>query len=154
MKETKPEFSRGSANLDNEGAYFLYQAAGWARFLAIVGFVMYGLVMLIFLIGTITSSDMYIPEYGMQNPMPYAPSMIFSWTFFILMVIIMGVMCIPLVYLYNFSTKVRKAFNEGNSQILSQSMRALKNMFVFYGIFIIIYFSLLLLSTMMFTMLG
>ncbi len=145
MNETKPEFSRGDVNLDNEGAYFLYQAAGWARFLSITGFVVYGLLILMFLIGTVAMGG-GASRQGFSPMMPYDPSIIFGWTFFITMAIIMAVMCIPLVHLYNFSVRTRRAFAEGNSQMLTQSFRSLKNLFVFYGVVMIIYLSFLFLS--------
>ncbi len=144
MNETKPEFSRGDVNLENEGAYFLYQAAGWARFLSITGFVVYGLLILMFLIGLVViGGNAAAQAFGAQNPMMM---LYFSWPFFITMAVVMVIMCIPLVYLYNFSVRTRRAFGEGNSQVLTQSFRALKNLFVFYGVVMIIYLSFLLLS--------
>lgn len=144
MKETKPEFSRGDLTLDNEGAYFLYQAAGWARFLAILGLALCGMIVLMFLIGVIVMSGAAVPTYGV--PEVYDPAIIFTWPVFIFMLVLVGIVCIPLIYLYNFSDKTRKAFKAGESHVLAKALRSLKNLFVFYGIVIMIYILLFLLS--------
>ena len=102
MKTKKLEISLEDLRLNNDGAYFLYQASGWAKFLAIVGLVAYGLLLLMMLIGTIMLSGAEYASYTQSMNMGYDPGMIFSWGFFIFFLIIIGVMCIPLVYLYNF----------------------------------------------------
>ena len=48
----------------------------------------------------------------------------------------------PSLYLFNFSSKMRKAFQNNDQQVLSDSLKSLKSFFKFYGIFTVIILSI------------
>ena len=57
-------------------------------------------------------------------------------------IIIMSlVMFFPALYLWNFSTKIRKAFNNNDQPLLTESLKNLKSFFKFYGILLIVVLS-------------
>lgn len=149
MKKEKIEISLDDLKVTNEAAYFLHQASGWGKFLAIIGFIAYGLLILFFLIAAIAATggnDFYFKSMhmgGMANPHMGAMLPGMAWVFFAIMLIVLGIMMIPLFYLYGFAEKAKNAIKLSDPQILAQSLRSLKNLFVFYGVLMIIYLAFL-----------
>lgn len=129
-------FDAEDQNLLTEQAFrYLDSGARWARFLAIVGYVGIGLLVLaaLFIIvagATISrSARMYGPE------IPFA-LMGFGY-------IVMAVLYFfPVHYMYNFATKAREAFTRRDPKGLEESMRYMHMHYQFLGILAIIGLSL------------
>lgn len=108
---------------------FLTQTARWGRFLAIVGFVFTGLFLLGLLIGGSAMTDVYAQVPGMGG----AGSFILVIYF-----IMLGIMIVPLFYLYNFSTKMKTALLNDNQTVLNDAFENQKSLYKFYGVFMAI----------------
>lgn len=122
--------------LSNDAKEFLLTSAKWARFLSITGFILYGLLLVVFVImaAAMSGSSSYLAGNALY---PHAPaagswSMVFMWS------IMCVVYCIPLTYQLRFASGVKKAFAINDELSLTESFRQLKNLFVFNGIVTII----------------
>jgi hypothetical protein len=58
------------------------------------------------------------------------------WSFFVILSAL--ILFFPAYYLFNFSSKVRRAIQNDDQAILTESFKNLKSFFKFYGILIII----------------
>jgi hypothetical protein len=57
-------------------------------------------------------------------------------------IIIMSlIMFFPALYLWNFSSKIRKALNNNDQPLLTEALKNLKSFFKFYGILLIVVLS-------------
>lgn len=152
MKKTDYQIRLEDARLTDESAQLLMKAAGWAKFLAIVGFIVYGLLIIGSIIGASTMSKIGVqmagnPAYGVQrmHGMYNYPGM-FSWGFAITIIIVAIIYFIPLYFLLRFGTKTQQAFEIGDTSSLTEGFHGLKNFFMIMGIFIII--------TLLFSIIG
>lgn len=124
--------------LDQPSINYLNEAARWSRFLAILGFIYIGLLLIIgLLFGSFGNS--LLPGSGGESDMPMRLSGVFIS---ILLILVAGVLFIPVLYLFNFSTKMRKALRNNDQPVLTDALRNLKSFFKFYGILAIIGLSL------------
>ncbi len=115
---------------------YLTECAKWGKFLAIMGFILCGIMLLLsfFIPALITS----VPPYstmssqltsGMKIGMT-ALYLFFSVLFFF-----------PCFYLYKFSAKMQSAVRGISQENFDESLMNLKSMFKFYGVFTIIILS-------------
>ncbi|MGQ1784104.1 MULTISPECIES: hypothetical protein [unclassified Saccharicrinis] len=114
---------------------FLKTGAGWAKFIAIIGFIFVGLIAFGGLIFGIVFS--FIGDGMFPVPMPFPPA-IFSFLYLILALIYF----FPVFYLYKFSSKAYEAVVTLTSKNLEIAMLNLKSYFKFIGILIIVMFAL------------
>lgn len=113
--------------LNDQANKFLLEIAKWATFLAIVGFVTIGfMIILSFSIGTILSQ---VPE----NNMGVSPQF---FSFFYL--IFAGIYFIPVYYLFQFGSKTKKALINNDTDLLTFGLKKLKSHYKFLGIVTII----------------
>jgi len=120
--------------IDRQSIGFLGETARWARFLAILGFILCGiLVILAFFLGSYFA--------GVMSSM-YGGAGIFGGAFFTAFYLATALLLFfPTLFLYNFSTKMRNAIRNNNQQVLSDSFKNLKSYFKFHGILAIIILS-------------
>jgi hypothetical protein len=124
-------------HLDPQSVNYLSETARWSRFLSILGFILCGLMALMGLFfGSFMSRLM--PNGG-ENP---AFAMIGAGVFSTVFIICALIMFFPTLYLYNFSTKTRRALSNNDQPVLAESLKNLKSFFKFFGILAIIYLSL------------
>lgn len=124
--------------LDQPSISHLNEAARWGRFLAILGFIYIGLLIAGgILYGSIGSSLM--SGAGGDAEMPMRLSGVFISFIFILVAL---VLFFPMLYLFNFSSKMRRAIRNNDQPILTEAFKNLKSFFRFYGILTIIVLSL------------
>ena len=121
--------------LTPESINFLLKAAKWGKFLAILGFIVCGLliaggIMMSFVLNMV--SDEMIPLN-----MPFSP-MVLS----IFYIAIAGIYLIPVVFLNSFSNNAIKAVNFSSTEKMTTSLKSLKNLFVFVGISTVILLAL------------
>jgi hypothetical protein len=106
----------------------LISAAKWGKFLAIVGFVFIGLMVLVGII--VQSLPSSLLSYGYGNPVLKYIGIIY---------LILGiVLFFPCLYLLKFSNKMQEAIRTSNQESLDNAFINLKAMFKFYGIVTIV----------------
>jgi heme/copper-type cytochrome/quinol oxidase subunit 2 len=122
--------------LDQPSINYLSEAARWSRFLSIIGFIYCGFMVIFGLFfGSFMTRMMPIAgDSGMTA--------IGSGFFGVFIIILSLIMFFPALYLWNFSTKIRKAFNHNDQPLLTESLKNLKSFFKFYGILLIIVLSI------------
>ncbi len=121
------EKPNSTPQLTPESTDYLLKAAKWGKFLAILGFIITGLLILA---GIIMGFVMNSVKDEM-NPAGMAfPPVLFS----IFYVLIAAIYIIPVIFLNSFSNNAIKAVNDSNTESMTISMRNLKNLFVFVGV--------------------
>jgi hypothetical protein len=133
---------------------FLNETARWAKFISIVGFVGLGFLVLVGLFaGSIFSM---IPQE--MDTMGSAGLMKGFGAFFGFMYIGMAILYFfPLYYLFQFSVKIKRAFQTNDIPVLEQSFEYLKSHYKFIGILMAImlgFYALGLLLMLLFGGLG
>ena len=113
---------------------YLQTGAGWAKFIAIVGFVFIGLIVLGGLVSGVFFSFMG-NQMGM-GAFPFPP-FIFGFIYLIIALIYF----FPTYYLYRFATKAQDAIRMLDSKNIEASILNLKSFFKFSGIMIIVVFA-------------
>ena len=108
----------------------LHQAGKWGKFLAIVGFVFTGFMLLI---GIIMSFVMAFLPAGQNKMMPFPPFLL--GVFYL---ILAAVYFFPILYLYRFSAGIRQALLGNNQEKLSVAFANLKAHYRFIGILTIV----------------
>ena len=123
---------------------FLSETARWANFLAIIGFVIIGIIVVIAIfagsmIGTMASQ---IPNSGFNA--------LSGGVITILYLAMAGIYIFPVLYLYRFATNMKIALRNDNQEALSASFENLKSHYKFFGILMIIvlgFYALMLVLT-------
>ncbi len=124
--------------LDQPSINYLNEASRWSRFLAILGFIYIGLLLLFAIIfGSIGNSLMQ--GTGSESEMPLKRSGVFVC---FLLILVAAVLFVPVLYLFNFSSKMRRALRNNDQLVLTDALKNLKSFFKFYGILAIIVLSL------------
>ncbi|ARV16832.1 hypothetical protein BTO07_05390 [Polaribacter sp. SA4-12] len=113
---------------------FLKETARWAKFLAIIGFILIGL-MLVFAAFSTTIFDM---AAKMQPGIPDNLGLIMAITYLVLAIIYF----FPVYYLLQFSNKMKKAISTKNDETLANAFEMLKSHYKFIGVFTVITLSL------------
>lgn len=113
---------------------FLQESAKWSKFMAIIGFIGIGLMVLVSLFMAIGFSAMG------ASTMPELP---FSMSAFsIIYVLFAAIYFFPVYYLYQYATKTSAALHSKNKQLLTDGLENLKSHHKFLGIFTLILISL------------
>jgi hypothetical protein len=116
----------------------LLETAKWARFLAIVGFVFLGLM----LVGGIALTTVMATSFGSSEFGSTGMMAGFGTGMVIFYVLIAALWFFPLLYLMRFSNRMRTALNSNDQPALNQSAQNLKVFFRYIGIITIIVLSL------------
>ncbi|TLX71993.1 hypothetical protein E9993_19490 [Labilibacter sediminis] len=132
--EFREEISEVRAlTISENTSVFLLSAAKWAKFIAIMGFIAVGFMVLGGLFSGIVMSFME-NEFAM---MPFPP-FIFSFLY-----LAMGALYFfPVYYLFKFSTQAQYAIQTLNTTQLEIAFRNIKSYFKFIGVLIIVMLSL------------
>ena len=113
----------------------LYEAAKWARFLAIVGFVFLGIMVIvaIFFISTLGRMGMGMAEdqTGLFGAATAGAAFVY--------ILAAAVTFFPLYYTFRFATLMREALNSNDQSLLNASFQNLKVCYRFLGIVTIIW---------------
>lgn len=123
-------------SLSNDARFFLNEAARWARFLAILGFIGAGFLVLAGL-GVLAMGTALSPQ---MSELGFSPAL-----FGFLYLIIAVVYLFPSLYMYNFANRAQGAVKGNSSSQLTESMGFLRSTFRFYGIVAIIFIAFYLL---------
>jgi len=123
--------SNGSMTFNPEIKSYLSEVAKWAKFMAILGFVMLGLMMLVGLaMGTFMS-----PMLGEASELTGGLSAGFFMIYFLIVALIYF---FPLLYLYRFAKNMQTAIAADDQASLAISFKNLKSCYKFLGILMII----------------
>ncbi|MDP4131942.1 MAG: DUF5362 family protein [Bacteroidota bacterium] len=120
--------------LDQQAGSYLGEAARWARFLSILGFILCGLMVLM---GAFLGSRIADSLSNMGGS-----SMLGGGFFSMIYVLIALIYFFPCLYLFHFGTKMRTALTNNDQETLSASLKNLKSCFKFFGVLAIIVLSL------------
>jgi hypothetical protein len=115
--------------LSNEGVYHLNTMWKWTLFLAIIGFIGVAFIFILAVaIGPI------IRTFGGGSSLPYFSSMALGVMYFFIGVIAL----IPVIFLYLFSTKAKKAIQMNDTYYMDQAFKNLKYHYIVTGVLTII----------------
>lgn len=123
-------FNNGQLTVSPLASGYLNETGKWGKFLAIIGFCVIGLIVMMGLFaGTLFSS--------MDAVLPF-PGFVMG-----LMYVLIGLLYFfPVYYLFKFSSKVRTALLTKNTQELDAAFENLKSHYKFIGILMIITLSI------------
>lgn len=132
--------------IDFESRRYLSEASRWGKFLAIVGFIFCGLIVL----GGILFAFM-VRAIQAQTQTLGGPALPFSEFFLILIYLLIALLYLfPTLYLYKFSKETQAGIANESQASLSDGFKNLKSLFKFMGILTIIsialYLSMLLVT--------
>ena len=113
--------------LTSESIAYLLKAAKWGKFLAILGFIVAGLMIVAAIAMSVVLN--FVQDELVPLNMPFSPK--FLSIFYI---IFAGVYLIPVLFLNSFSNNALKAINLSSTEKLTASLKNLKNLFVFVGV--------------------
>jgi hypothetical protein len=129
--ETNATSSLFELQVDHESTSYLKDAARWAKFLAIVGFIFCGLfVILGIFAGALIG--------GMYSSMGVGQSSGTGGIFSFLYVLIALLYFFPCLYTFNFAKKMQVALAGNDQAQLNQSFKNLKACYRFLGILMVI----------------
>lgn len=129
------ETQNTTPQLNSEGLAFLKETAKWGYFLSILGFIGIGFMVIIALFAGAIFSTLPGGDYGYSGIMSGAFFTIFYLLFALLYFF-------PVLYLYKFSSKMKQAINQNNTQELNASLGYLKSHYKFIGILTIVMLSI------------
>ncbi|UII32309.1 DUF5362 family protein [Fulvivirga ulvae] len=114
--------------ISSEMAGYLDVAGKWGKFIAILGFIGTGFMVLAGLLsGTVLSS------MGQDTGMPIP-----GFAFGLIYVVMAVLYFFPLYYLFNFSSNIRNAVRSGNNHQLTVAFKNLKSHYQFIGILMVV----------------
>lgn len=120
--------------IDDVGRQYLYQAARWARFLAIIGFIFIGLIVVMAsFMGTVFSG---FDQEGTGLGSFGGPLIS------VVYLIMAGIYLIPTIFLFLFGKKTMEALERKDQILLNEGLENQKSLFKFLGIITIIVLAL------------
>ena len=120
--------------ITQESIFFLKGTAKWAKFLAMVGFVFIGLMVIIAIFASY-AINMYVPEAFLGGGFFTAIYLIMAIIYFF-----------PTLFCYKFAVNTQKAIVTNDTQILTGSFSFLHKCFQFIGIIMIVMLAFMVLS--------
>ena len=128
LNENNNENPRDLIKIPQESILFFQETGKWTKLLAIVGFVFIGfMVLAAFTMGTVMSS------FGGAESFPFQG--ILMGGIYLLMALLYY---FPVMYLYKFSTNIKRAFVSMDSASFNSAIRNLKSHYKYIGIFTVI----------------
>lgn len=121
-------------HIDHQGNAHLRDAAKWAKFLSIVGFVFCGLIAVVSIFAGSVISTLFARSGDVSSAASGGIG-VFVTVFYLLICL---VYFFPCLYLFNFATKANVALRTNEVEALNNSFRNLKACFRFVGILTII----------------
>lgn len=133
--EQNQDSSLFGLNVDQTGKSHLSEAARWAKFLAIIGFIGCGLIALV---GVFFGSIFSTLSGGFPSNSPYGDTYSAASGFgalaAVFYIIIALIYFFPCLFLFRFATKMKTAIASNDQETLNVSFQNLKACFRFIGI--------------------
>lgn len=139
--ENNSAFDSFELQLTNESKSFLREAGKWANFLGVLGFI--GLGFMVIGAFSIIAMGSAFGSMGGGAGAFGAIGSTFLGVIYLLMVLLYF---FPVLYLYRFGSKVKKAFANNDTAMLTSSLENLKSHYKFVGILAIIMLSFYVLA--------
>ncbi len=137
--EQNTEISLFELQIDHNVSSYLKETARWAKFLAIVGFICCGVMVLVALFaGSFIAAALRMT--GGAAGMGYLTGMI-SFVYILIALLFF----LPCLYLYNFASRMQAALRSNDQEQLTKSFKNLKSCYRYIGIFTVIYLALVVL---------
>ncbi|MCL6296009.1 DUF5362 family protein [Jejuia spongiicola] len=139
--EQKSAFDSFELEVSDEIKVLLKETTSWTYFLSILGFIGIGfLVIFGIFFGAIMSAG------ALRNNNPYE-AMGFSMGYFGLIYVVMALIYFfPVLYLFNFSRKMKSALSNTNKADFKSAFTNLKSHYKFMGVFTIVIISIYVLA--------
>ena len=135
MEQPTPSTDLFDLHIDQQVTSYLGETAKWAKFLAILGFIMCGIIAIVALFaGSFLSSS--LSRFGGGEGTAVSGVLV--------TIIYLGIVLLyffPCLYLFNFASKMQAAIRSNDQQLLTTSFRNLKSCYRFVGILMIIVLS-------------
>ncbi len=126
--------TNGTLELSMAAKDYLLQASKWTKFLAILGFIFSGFIIVFGLaFGTILSALSSFSS--MASGISSVVGIVYA--------IIGGILFYPSLRLFQFSKQARVAVDSSNDYALEDALKRIRSFFRFYGILMIIYLSVI-----------
>lgn len=120
--------------VDNGNIPYLTEAAKWAKFLSILGFILCALMIVVALFaGTLLSASFSQFDSSLSSMGSAGSVFITVWLLLIALLYFF-----PSLYLFNFASKMQVAIRNNDQVNLNNSFKNLKSCFKFWGIFLVI----------------
>ena len=146
--EQNQETSLFGFGIDQSSRTHLFEAAKWAKFLAIVGFVLCGLIVVIaFFVGSFLAMMSNSYNNGYSGSARLTGGMGVLVTIFYIGIAIL--FFFPYFFLFRFATRMKTALNTNDQLTLNTSFQNLKIMFRYVGILTIVMLSFYALAIIM-----
>tara|TARA_R110002049_G_scaffold307558_3_gene508408 strand:- start:53 stop:523 length:471 start_codon:yes stop_codon:yes gene_type:complete len=118
--------------IDKIALNYLNETRKWSSILAIWGFICIGLLLIMAIFsGTLFSA---YDQMAQMSTMPYNPSI-----FIAVVYVLVGVLYLfPTLYLYKFSTQLKAALSNMDTDSLTEAFKNQKSLYKFMGILVII----------------
>lgn len=142
--ETPPQFFQPDNHpvitLNADSRYFLYTAGRWASFLAIMGFILSGLIAIIAIFaGSVFAT---LGRLGGSAAMPAGVGGLITVIYLMFAVIHFFFA----LYLYQFATRIKDGITYMNEQQVTSALGKLKTFFKYWGILVIVILSIYILA--------
>ena len=138
--EQNQETSLFGFGIDQSSRVHLSEAAKWAKFISIVGFVMCGLIVVMaFFMGTFlaTMTNPYNEGYSSSGGLTKGMGALVAFFYIAIAVLVF----FPYLFLFRFATRMKTALNTNDQLTLNTSFQNLKIMFRYVGILTIVMLS-------------
>ncbi len=139
--ESTNESTLFELQIDHNGSAYLKEAARWAKFLAIVGFVCIGLLVIIALF-----AGAFLSSFSSFAGPASGAARVGGAFVTVIYILIAVLYFFPCLYLYNFASKAQVALRSNDQEQLNTSLKNLKAMFRYMGILTIIWLCFVLLG--------
>jgi hypothetical protein len=140
--ETTGQSSLFELSLDQESIDHLTETAKWGKFLAVIGFVFCGLIVIsAFVFGAIFASSAFSKVPGYSNEAGFF-GLLGGSMFAGVYIIAAAIYFFPCLFLYNFSVRLRSALRTNDQVKLNQALKNQKMLYRFVGIMTIIVVSM------------
>jgi hypothetical protein len=133
--ETNPPLDNDfhdTLSINGEIRGFLQEIAKWANFIALVGFVMIGLMATLMLFMGSMMGALMGSEVGGAMGVLGGTGIMIVW------MIILAISIFPILYLYRFAQNTKAALKSNNQQALTLAFQNLKSHYKFYGMMLAI----------------
>ncbi|PWT76969.1 MAG: hypothetical protein C5B59_05225 [Bacteroidetes bacterium] len=143
MDQNQPEHLF-DLHIDQQSSSYLNDTAKWAKFLAILGFVWCGFIVImgVFAGSVFAMMISRFSTYGAAE-VPVPASSGFAFT--LIYVAVAVVSFFPCLYLFRFATRLKRALSSNDQELLSASLRNQRLYFRYLGILAIIFLGLFVL---------
>ena len=123
--------------IDQTARSFLSETAKWGKFLAIIGFVLCGLIVVVALFLFFAGGTMTSAFKGMNSALAGAATGVIGFIYLLLAL----VYYFPSKYLYDFSVYIKQALALEDQESLNYAFERLKSLYKFWAILMIILLS-------------